>query len=253
VGADTLHRIVAKGDALEPVWTPDSGRVIYTLNESKSHTSVIMRGVSSGGEPEVLVDSTGAMEYWMATSVSPDGKWVVCTHWMEGGKRQGVAAVSLQPPHERRELVSGPDQYRRGMLSPNGKWLLYETWGERRRELDVRANPLMEGAAEAPVVQVAEGEVDACAWSLDGSMIVYLSNDKAMAADFKEEPGPAVSRPRALFDAMQIAPASTFLNPTPDGKHMVFVQMAEEEARVMQLNVVLNWADELRAKVGGGK
>ncbi len=82
--------------------------------------------------------------------------------------------------------------------------------------------------------------------------LFYRSGDKMMVATIETRPTLQVGTPRVLLEGayasgfLSISPAS--YDVTPDGQRFVMVKRGEESLPT-QINVVLNWAEELKQKV----
>ncbi len=72
-----------------------------------------------------------------------------------------------------------------------------------------------------------------------------------MAVDITTEPTFRAGSPRLLFEGSYQSGeiGGAFYDVTPDGQRFVMVQAAEQEAGAGQINVVLNWFEELKRLV----
>ena len=74
-----------------------------------------------------------------------------------------------------------------------------------------------------------------------------------MIASVETEPNLRAGKPRSLFEGLSRLGSDRVLDrrdydPTPDGERFLMVKRGEE-AMPNQINVVLNWAEELEQKV----
>jgi serine/threonine-protein kinase len=88
-------------------------------------------------------------------------------------------------------------------------------------------------------------------WSLDGSEIFYLANRKLMAVAVTRSSGLQLGKPVALFDVGQYFFGGAGRNyDVAPGKRFVMVKNpAEQQDRSLPITIVLNWVEELRARV----
>ena len=105
-------------------------------------------------------------------------------------------------------------------------------------------------------------------WNPNGRELFYRNGDQMMAVEVEVgqastpvssgQAGRPVAtafsagRPRMLFDAAQYLPtAVTFPNydVAPDGQRFLMLKAPEEAAAPTQINVVLNWFEELKQRV----
>ena len=79
----------------------------------------------------------------------------------------------------------------------------------------------------------------------------YRSGDRMMAVEITTEPTFRVGTPRLLFEGNYQQSAATLAqyDVTSDGQRFVMVQQEEGALGVSQLNVVLNWFEELKQRV----
>jgi hypothetical protein len=93
-------------------------------------------------------------------------------------------------------------------------------------------------------------------WNPNGRELFYRSGDKMMAVDISTQPGFAAGKPRLLFERRYEPPPVPTANydVSTDGQRFLMVKPSESvEAAPTQINVVLNWFEELKQKVPTGK
>jgi hypothetical protein len=91
-------------------------------------------------------------------------------------------------------------------------------------------------------------------WNPKGRELFYRSGDKMMAVDIATQPEFAAGKPRMLFEGpYELSPVQTDnYDVSPDGQRFLMLKPAERVAPT-QINVVLNWSEELKQKVPTGK
>jgi len=93
-------------------------------------------------------------------------------------------------------------------------------------------------------------------WNPNGRELFYRSGNKMMSVDIATQPGFVAGKPRILFEGpYQPTP---FTNPnydvSPDGQRFLMIKPSEQaQAAPTQINVVLNWFEELKRRVPAGK
>ena len=92
-------------------------------------------------------------------------------------------------------------------------------------------------------------------WNPNGRELFYRNGDKLMAVDIATQPGFAASTPRMLFQGRYVLapfPASNY-DVSPDGQRFLMLKPSEQtQAALTQINVVLNWFEELKRRVPTG-
>ena len=89
-------------------------------------------------------------------------------------------------------------------------------------------------------------------WNHNGRELFYRSGDKMMAVDIATQPSFTAGKPRMLFEG-RYEPGPVQLNNydvSPDGQRFLMLKPSESaEAAPTQINVVLNWFEELKRRV----
>jgi hypothetical protein len=86
--------------------------------------------------------------------------------------------------------------------------------------------------------------------------LFYRSGNKMMAVDVSAQPSFSAGKPRVLFEGPYLPTPATFPNydVSLDGQRFLMLKHAEKtQAQTTQINVVLNWFEELKQKVPTGK
>jgi eukaryotic-like serine/threonine-protein kinase len=87
-------------------------------------------------------------------------------------------------------------------------------------------------------------------WNPNGRELFYeASQGKMMAVDINASPTFSAGNPHQLFDM----PSLSFGSVSPDGQRFLAIQPVEPEQPATEINVVLNWSEELKQKVPTGK
>jgi hypothetical protein len=131
-------------------------------------------------------------------------------------------------------------------FSPDGKWLAYSSDESGRREIYVQPYPPGPGGKW----QISTDGGQEPVWNPNGGELFYRSRKKIMAVDIDTESGFSPNAPRLLFEGpyMPTAASFPFYDVSPDGERFLMLKPVETEAAPTQINVVLNWFEELKAK-----
>jgi len=138
------------------------------------------------------------------------------------------------------------------MFSPDGHWLAYQSDLSGRSEVYVRSFPDPGGKMQIST----EGGTQPM-WARNGRELFYRDGDKMMAAAVETTPAFAAAKPRLLFEGhyetgLGLAAVANY-DVSPDGQRFLMIKASEQESAATQLNVVLNWSDELRRLAPAGK
>jgi Tol biopolymer transport system component len=127
-------------------------------------------------------------------------------------------------------------------FSPNGRYIAYICDESGQWEVYVRAYP---GPGGKRAISTKGGTEPV--WSPDGRELFYRRGDALMVVDITTDPGFRAGTPRILFEgAYDFHPARTQdYDVSPYGQRFVMIRRARESAPT-QINVILDWFDELR-------
>jgi eukaryotic-like serine/threonine-protein kinase len=93
-------------------------------------------------------------------------------------------------------------------------------------------------------------------WNRNGRELFYRNGDKMMAVDIATQPSFTAGKPRVIFEGRYVPPPGTSPNydVSPDGQRFLMIKRNEAgEAAPAQINVVLNWFEELKRLAPTGK
>ena len=144
-------------------------------------------------------------------------------------------------------FLATPFREDRARMSPDGHWIAYGSNESGRTEVYVQPFP---GSGQR--VQVSTDGGGLPAWSSNGRELFYCQGDQVLAVSVTTKPAFNASKPKVLFEVSRGLRRYADYDVTPDGQHFVMVK-SEKEANPTQINVVLNWFEELKRRVPPGK
>ena len=136
------------------------------------------------------------------------------------------------------------------MFSPDGNWLAYVSNESGRQEVFVQPFPGPGGKR-----QISTEGGNQPVWERNGQELFYRNGNQMIAVDITTAPTFSAGTPKLLFEGNFQASSASIANydVTPDGQRFVMVQRSEQEQEaVTQINVVLNWFEELKQRVPTG-
>jgi serine/threonine-protein kinase len=240
---DALTRL-SGADGYVPIWTPDGQRITY---DSATGPAIIWQAVDGSSTPEKVTSTTAVNS--APSSWSPDGKWLAFNDALPK-TRQDIWLLSLEGDRPARPLLQTPASEAGGVFSPDGRWIAYDSDESGRREAYVQPFP-----GPGAKWQVSTEGGSQVVWARNGREIFYRSDDKMMAVEVETEPSFRLSKAKLLFEGRYEYAAewfgSTNYDVTPDGQRFLMIR-SEEQPAPTRIRVVLNWAEELKAKVPSG-
>jgi Tol biopolymer transport system component/tRNA A-37 threonylcarbamoyl transferase component Bud32 len=250
---ETLSRFTFEGNySLLPVWTPDGKRIAFESNK-EGPLNLFWQMADGSGGPERLNTS----EYiQVPMSWSPDGQLLAFFEvnpttqrdiWVlrMGDPWPGSGQVRKAQPFLRTRFDEAVPRF-----SPDGRWLAYISDESGRYEIYVQPYP---GPGRKWQISTEGGTEPA--WNPNGRELFYRSGDKMMAVDIATQPGFAAGTPRMLFEGPYEPAPFPLANydVSHDGQRFLMLKPTEQaQAAPTQINVVLNWFEELKRKVPTG-
>jgi len=134
-------------------------------------------------------------------------------------------------------------------FSPGGRWLAYASDESGRIEIYVKPYPGPGGKWQISTEGGTEPK-----WNRNGRELFYRSGNKMMVVEISADPGFTAARPRQLFEGHYLVngprAAGANYDVSPDGQRFLMLKPVEEQqAAPTQINVVLNWTEELKRLV----
>jgi len=228
----SMSRITSTQSNIKPVWTPDGKHVIY---RSSPGPTIFMAPID-GGRPVAIGNAD-----FMPDSVSPDGRLVIGRSGTIFAAR-GVSVLSIEEATNSQTKTRVLDLSFGGndvQFSPDGKWLAYESRETGRPEIYVQMYP---GPGGKTTISTDGGT--APRWSRSGELF-YRNGDKMMAVEIQTTPAFHAGKPKFLFERN----LSNGYDVTLDGKRFLVIKGQDLRPTTSdQLNVVVNWFEELRRR-----
>jgi serine/threonine-protein kinase len=226
-----------KGVAFNPVWMPDGRSLIHSV---ETPVYDLRRLPVDGGKADTLRVSKYDK---MPTAVSPDGQTMLYT---ESRDRNVLMRAPLGPgaatpfdPSESSQVSAS--------ISPDGRWVAYESQNPQgSSEVYLKA---FDG--EGGRRQVSTGGGSQPRFTRGGREIVFRNGADVLAASFNPSTGDA-GTPTVLFRRKDVGRLSggrsLGYDVLPDGSRLLVV-VPIDRPDALPTTVVLNWLDELKAKV----
>jgi serine/threonine-protein kinase len=237
---DTLTRLTFEGNNnTDPIWTPDGKRIVFAGNKER-----LFWQLADGSGPAEELTKSELPANNAPGSFSPDGQILafagldtstdLYTLPLKGGKPQ--------------PFVNSPAYKSAPRFSPDGHFIAYESDESGRLEIYVRPYPGPGGKYQISI----EGGTEPV-WNPKGRELFYRSRNKMMAVDVTTQGTFSAGKPRVLFEGSYVPTPLTFqdYDVSPDGQR--FLMLKPDKAQFPpQINVVLNWSEELKQKVPSG-
>ena len=251
----TLSRVTAEAaNDFSPVWTPDGRQVVFT-SDRDGGLGFFRKSADGTGDVERLATIDGATRL-RAYGWSPDGNSLVFDAIQSDSV--GIGVLSVEGERSWEPLLESEANEVVPAISPDGQWLAYMSDETGRLEVYVQRFPDL---GERQQIST-EGGMNPI-WSPDGQALYYLGTRGGGAPDEMAvvtiDPGPplSVGNPEVLFEHapyIRSQRSGRMYDLTPDSQRFLMVAQpgtARETGATItpQINVVLNWSQELLERV----
>jgi Tol biopolymer transport system component/predicted Ser/Thr protein kinase len=241
---DTLTRLTFEGtNNVDPIWTPDGKRIAFKGAEFR----LFWEPADGSGPAEELTKSELSSNN-VPGSFSPDGQVLV---FMERNPNTDFDLYTLPLKDSKPQpFVRTPSNETAPRFSPDGHFIAYASSESGRFEIYVRPYPGPGGKWQ--ISTEGGGEP---VWNPKGRELFYRSGNKMMAVDVTTQPTFSAGKPKMLFEGPYVPTPRSFpdYDVSPDGQRFLMLKANEQAQAPAQINVVLNWFEELKQKVPVGK
>lgn len=242
---DTLSRLTFEGSSnQEPVWSPDGKRVAFRSSKEVAAGNLYWISADGSGGLEPLASGQYGQ---IPTSFSQDGQ-LLTFHELNPTTQRDIWVLRMgdrkAEPFLRTQFNEGSAAF-----SPDGRFLAYVSNESGRPEVYVQPYPGPGGKW-----QVSTDGGTEPVWSRNGRELFYRSGNKMMAVEVTLQPTFSAGKPNMLFEGQyfnQPFPLiGTAYDVSADGRRFLMVkENSKRESSTAQINVVLNWFEELKQKV----
>jgi serine/threonine-protein kinase len=231
-----------------PVWSSDGSRIFFRSYRGDMN-GVYSIDVDTG--ETTLVAASPDHPFPLPWTIAPDESVLGLVDALTLAD-VNIATLSLGDG-EFAPLLTETTSENEPSISPNGAWLAYTegaTPGDANSEINIRPFP----AVSRTRIPVGRGR--APVFSRDGSELFFFDGEGLSAAPITYEPTLRVGTPRRLFESagyMGVLVGRAW-DVDPSGQRFLMIRVpgttaASGEPSRNQINVVLNWFEELESRV----
>ncbi len=248
---ETMSRLTFDGASYCPLWTADGKRVAF--GSDRENKAGIYWKAADGTGGEAKLGSVTDQAYMIPWSWSGDGKTLVTIEGTDTANRN-IGAISMEGDRKWRPLLHEKYYENVPQISPDGRYMAYCSNESGSMEVYVRPFPDI----NAGKWQVSGKGAEFPVWAPDGKALFYQTSDAMMAVPVETQPTFKAGKPEPLFRGTYAHWTDYDGHPWdihPDGKRFLMmkpVQSAGKEPAAgipRQINIVLNWTEELKQRV----
>jgi eukaryotic-like serine/threonine-protein kinase len=247
-GTTARRRLTFGGNNRYPIWSSDSKRVVFQSDRDQD-LAIFWQSADGGAAQRLTRPNQGeshAPESW-----SPKEDTLLFS--VRKGSDESLSTLSLPDGKVTPFGDVHSSTLTGALLSPDGRWVAY-TGGEQDTAT-IYVQPFPATGAKYQLLAKAGDNPHMVLWSRDGKELFYDPRAGGFeAVSVTTEPAFAFGNPVAVPQPFQLGPRSArrTYDMTPGGKFLGLIPTGQTEfltpiAPVIQ--VVMNWFDELRARV----
>ena len=243
---DSFRQLTYEGFNQSPVWTPDGQWITFSsIRDGQSNNLYRKRADGRSGAERLTTSQSGKFP----SSWSPDGNVLAFTDGGPGRSDIWILAMGAAPKSQ--PFISSSQRESFLQFSPDGQWVAYtsaELSPGERPHFGVYVCRYSEPDMKWLISDSEGGGLPV--WSPDGSELFYASGDfksadfKMMVVSIQTRPTFQADSPRVLFDKRSYIGGFDI---SADGQRFLMIKPPKGEAG--QINVVLNWFEELKRLV----
>ncbi len=239
----TFARLTVAGNNFSPIWTRDGKKVTF-VSCKDGQCRILQKPYDASGSEDVLTTSQYGIG---ADSWSPNGKVLAYTEWNPNTSGD-IFVLQLDGDRKPQPFLRTQFTEWGPAFSPDGHWIAYTSDESGRYEVYVRPFPDTGGKWQ---ISTEGGEEPV--WAHDGKEIFYRNGEKWMAASVRIGSAFSAETPHLLFESYFINVPGLSHDVVPDGARQMMIQPNAQDNNPRQLNVVVNWLEELKRRVPAGK
>jgi len=240
---DSLNRLTFEEESSgSATWSPDSQWLAFSSGRTGAR-GMSKQPIDRSRPQERLTSNPNRQN---PNSWSSDGKVVAFSE--NPRPSQDIGILPMEGDGEPQYLLTSPADECCPNFSPDGRWLAYVSNELGPQNVYVRPYP------EPDVQWLISGEEGGIepVWSPDGKELFYRSGNRLMVVLIQTDPTFSPGKPKVLFEGSYVSesnpPGFQYYDISPDGER--FLMMKEDAAQEQgQINVVLNWFEELKRLV----
>ncbi len=242
-----MSRLTFDGANRSPVWSPDSKRIAYSNNKTSSNVS--------GGIPKLLLSRRTEAAFRKKL------KWIMIGRMLIAGHVTAKRLLLLFPllgwdgicVSFRSAVIANPGYFsRQSLMNRSAHFLRTENGSptfqmkpERLRSMFGRFRGVMaNGKSQRERASITS-------WAADGKTLYYDGPEGIMAVSIAGTHSLTTGQARVLLKGYRgiQAESAVSYDISTDGQHILLTKAKEGAETFQQINVVLNWFDEIQSKI----
>jgi Tol biopolymer transport system component len=231
-----------RGEVYWAVWSPDGKEIAFNSSLARPIGNELYVKLADGSSAERRLTTN---QYHLPPKAWADGgKTVIAVQGIHPDTGLDIVRVPSEAGGTPQPIVSTPFNEYDPVISPDGRWLAYVSEEARRPEIYLKPYP---GPGEA--VQVTTDGGREPVWDTSGRALYYRdeTGGKVFKVAIQTEALVQLGSPALVFEGRFVKGHIWGRNYDIGPKGDFFIMIEEEEPQpATQINVVLNWSEELK-------
>lgn len=246
-----LTKMTTDGLSHDPVWSPDGRHIAFRSWQTDGMTMWWMP--SDRSAPATRLNAGVRVS---PVSFSPDGRFISFDD--KNGDTNDDARVLSLAGNGAQPIAASRFREGSAKFSPDGHWIAYASNESGDSEVYVQPFP-----GPGPKIQISSGGGFDPVWRPSSGELFYRSGNKMMVVAVTTTGTFRASAPRMLWEGNYSSGAgsscgmpgvaSSNYDVSADGQHFLMVRDADDSILGKSIVVVLNWAEELKARAAAAR
>ncbi|MHC4594440.1 MAG: protein kinase domain-containing protein [Planctomycetota bacterium] len=240
----TLRRVTFNEEIDQcPIWVPNDERLTYSASVRGEKRAPDLFWVAPDGTDdaaELLFENELYAQF--PTSWSHDGRYLAFVNELFETQFD-IWVLDCENASQARPFLQEKFNEKAAVFHPNGDWIAYAADEVEPGRFEVYVQRFPDGGDKQ---RISTHGGDEPVWDPSGKALYYREGDKMMVVTVETDPKFSVSAPKELFSGrFESSWCSANYDITPDGKRFIMIK-PEEGSEPTQVNIVLNWFEELK-------
>jgi Tol biopolymer transport system component len=230
-----------EGTSYDSIWTPDGKKVAFVSNGN-----IVWAPLDKSNGPDLVLKREF---YTRPFSWTPDGRTLAFVEERPATTGSDIWTLRVDDAGEAKPLLVTKSNETEPMFSPDGHRLAYVS--DESGKFEVYVTPFPDSGGR---FRISVGGGDFPLWSPDGHELFYWTANRVVSVTIGPAPAVESSPAQVLFQGAYfgLPGLGGSYDISPDGRRFLMIQ-DPPGASFEQINVVLNWSEELKRPARAAK